>query len=269
MWYYSDGEKQLGPVTEEQLMQLRRDGTVTADTLVWREGMPNWARYAEVGPAVNLAAAAAAMPTPPVAQTGGSEGVCAECGKIFPKDEMIAHGQVYVCASCKPLFVQKLSEGARLGNIGNPFQYRYAGFWIRFAAKFLDGIILSIVLYVPIVIMVVARGGSLEDVAGRRNNFGTVDVMMLVWQLLYYVFYAGYEIFFIGKYGATPGKMACRLRVVTAQGEALTYGRATGRFFANLLSMITCYIGYIIAGFDSEKRALHDHICSTRVVYKE
>jgi len=26
-------------------------------------------------------------------------------------------------------------------------------------------------------------------------------------------------------------------------------------------------IGYIIAGFDREERAVHDHICGTRVVY--
>jgi hypothetical protein len=31
---------------------------------------------------------------------------------------------------------------------------------------------------------------------------------------------------------------------------------------------MTCFIGYIIAAFDNEKRALHDHICTTRVVYK-
>jgi hypothetical protein len=34
------------------------------------------------------------------------------------------------------------------------------------------------------------------------------------------------------------------------------------------LSGLTCYIGYIIAGFDEQKRTLHDHVCSTRVVYK-
>ena len=62
--------------------------------------------------------------------------------------------------------------------------------------------------------------------------------------------------------------MACGLRVLTAEGGKLTYGRATGRAFAEILSGMICYIGYIIVGFDDQKRALHDHICSTRVIYK-
>src|SRR5262249_33700407 len=78
----------------------------------------------------------------------------------------------------------------------------------------------------------------------------------------------GYEIFFLGKYGATPGKMVCKLRVVSADGTRFGYGRAAGRTFAEMLSGMICYIGYIMVAFDGEKRALHDHICSTRVVYK-
>jgi uncharacterized RDD family membrane protein YckC len=76
-----------------------------------------------------------------------------------------------------------------------------------------------------------------------------------------------YSILFIGKYGATPGKMLCRIKVVTAEGQRVTYGRATGRYFAEIISMF-CNIGYIIAAFDSQKRALHDHIAGTRVIYK-
>jgi uncharacterized RDD family membrane protein YckC len=77
-----------------------------------------------------------------------------------------------------------------------------------------------------------------------------------------------YYVFFVGRYAATPGKMICGLRIVTAEGGKVGYGRAAGRFFAEILSALCCTIGYIIAAFDDEKRALHDHICSTRVVYK-
>ena len=77
-----------------------------------------------------------------------------------------------------------------------------------------------------------------------------------------------YAVFFLGRFAATPGKMACGLLVVRADGSALTYPRAAGRHFADMLSGITLCIGYLIAAFDLEKRALHDHICDTRVVYK-
>jgi len=53
---------------------------------------------------------------------------------------------------------------------------------------------------------------------------------------------------------------------VLFRSEPITYGRATGRCFAEILSGMICYIGYLMAAFDEEKRALHDRICNTRVV---
>jgi len=101
--------------------------------------------------------------------------------------------------------------------------------------------------------------------AEEPGRFQAVQALM---QLVFLVLNMGYSIFFIGKYGATPGKMACKIKVITAEGGPVTYGRATGRFFAEMLSGIICYIGYIMVGFDEEKRALHDRICNTRVIYK-
>jgi uncharacterized RDD family membrane protein YckC len=75
-----------------------------------------------------------------------------------------------------------------------------------------------------------------------------------------------YETIMIGKFGATLGKMACKIHVVTANGDNVSYARAFGRYFAKLLSAFTLLIGYIMAAFDSERRALHDRVCDTRVV---
>ena len=76
----------------------------------------------------------------------------------------------------------------------------------------------------------------------------------------------GYDLFFIRKYDATPGKMALGLKVLRKDGSKLSVGRVVGRHFANIVSSLTLLIGYIIAGFDDEKRALHDHMCDTRVI---
>jgi uncharacterized RDD family membrane protein YckC len=46
----------------------------------------------------------------------------------------------------------------------------------------------------------------------------------------------------------------------------MTWSLAVGRYFAHMLSAFTLYIGYMMAGWDEEKRALHDRICDTRVV---
>ena len=66
--------------------------------------------------------------------------------------------------------------------------------------------------------------------------------------------------------GATIGKKALRLKVVMPDGGRVSLGRAFGRYFAKMLSGIPLYIGFIMVGFDSEKRGLHDYICNTRVI---
>ena len=62
-WYYALGQQQVGPVTDEQLQALARDGVVTGDTLVWRDGLANWQPYRTVGGPATVVAPAAAAPT--------------------------------------------------------------------------------------------------------------------------------------------------------------------------------------------------------------
>ena len=179
------------------------------------------------------------------ATTGPSR--CSECGLVFREDELIRFGDSLVCAGCKPLYVQRLREG--VASVG---EMVYAGFWIRFGAKFIDGIIVGIAGFLL---------GFAGTVIGgpRANSFVTV---------LSWVLSLAYTTYFLGAYSATPGKMACGLKVIRPDGEKISYARACGRFFAEILSYIILFIGYIIAAFDDEKRALHDRICDTRVVKK-
>jgi uncharacterized RDD family membrane protein YckC len=250
-WYYADGGQQAGPVDDLQFEQLVRAGRVQPDTLVWHEGLANWQPYRDINPA--------AAPTPP----STSEGVCAQCGKVFNLQDMILYGTVRVCASCKPTFVQRLAEGAQI----SPGSLRYAGFWIRFAAKLVDGLILGIPLLVPFFIF------FFRAVAQRPGGFNSQAQMQIqgfnyLFQIIYMTVSITYNSFFLAKFGATPGKMLCGLKVVSEEGAALTTGKAVGRAFAEMLSGLICNIGYIIAAFDDEKRALHDRMCGTRVIYK-
>jgi len=81
-------------------------------------------------------------------------------------------------------------------------------------------------------------------------------------------FQCAYEVYFLSqRNGATLGKQVLGLRVIRADGGPIPVNLAVGRFFAYLLNSFTLLIGFIIAGFDSEKRALHDRICDTRVIY--
>jgi uncharacterized RDD family membrane protein YckC len=59
------------------------------------------------------------------------------------------------------------------------------------------------------------------------------------------------------------------LRVTDLQGNRVSFGRATARFFARIISSFTLLIGYIMAGFTEKKQALHDIIASCLVIRQE
>jgi uncharacterized RDD family membrane protein YckC len=59
------------------------------------------------------------------------------------------------------------------------------------------------------------------------------------------------------------------MRIVRSDFSRLTYRRAAIRFFAKMLSDLTMYIGYLMVGFDPQRRALHDHIADTRVIERD
>lgn len=101
-WYYAAGTEQCGPVEHSEFEQLVRSGAITADTLVWREGMGDWKSYGELTGA-----------PPPAARAGI---VCSECGRSFAADEVIRLGSGFVCAACKPAAMQKLREGVASQN---------------------------------------------------------------------------------------------------------------------------------------------------------
>ncbi len=44
-WYYGENGGQLGPVDDQTLQAMVAQGRITAQTLVWREGMSNWQPY--------------------------------------------------------------------------------------------------------------------------------------------------------------------------------------------------------------------------------
>ena len=250
-WHYYDGEKQVGPVSEEQLLSLHRTGQINNESLVWREGLAEWVSFGSAG--------ISGARTGVGGEEASNQAVCAECGGIFNVEDMIPHGNIRICANCKPVFMQKLAEGARI----NTGQLQYASILTRFGAVFLDNLLLWIVNF----FIAFALGLSAAQAAGVDQTAAmTIQIGLTLVQITIGVLY---EALMIGKYGATLGKMACKIKVVTAEGGKVGYGRAFGRYFAKILSAFICMIGYIMAFFDKEeKRALHDRICNTRVVMK-
>ncbi|WP_152051052.1 RDD family protein [Tautonia marina] len=69
-----------------------------------------------------------------------------------------------------------------------------------------------------------------------------------------------------GSRQATLGKLALGMKVTTDQDQRLSFSRALGRFFAKLLSLIPFGLGFVMAAFTEQHRALHDLIAGTLVV---
>ncbi len=262
-WYYVENGQRLGPVGEAEFEEFVRQGRISADTLVWQQGMADWKSLREVRPQAAVDAPPV-IPVPPVetaaphAETVSQPAVggqaCTACGRNFSPDALIRYRDSLVCADCKPAFVQRLREG-----VGVPGGFHYGGFWIRFLAKFIDGTIQGIIGFF--------LGLAATLIMGDYDS-NTTMVIQVNNSLLGVVIGAAYTTWFLGRFAATPGKMALGLKVIRSDGTQVTYLRALGRHFAEMLSGIILLIGYIMAAFDIEKRTLHDRICDTRVVRK-
>lgn len=247
-WFYAEGGLKVGPVTEEEFEGRFARGIIRPDTLVWREGMDDWQPFREAKPNALRNGA-----REPVTAATGAGLHCSQCGKAFARDQMIRFGDLWVCAGCKPAFFQRMKEG---GEVAGAF--RYGGFWIRALAKLIDGLILLVVTLGLVVVGAIATT--------RADDPNQIMAVSALWQVAQIGVNVAYVTWFLGRFGATPGKMACGLKVVLPDGERVSYLRALGRYFAELLSGILLWIGYIMAAFDDEKRSLHDRICDTRVI---
>ena len=188
----------------------------------------------------------------------GGPATCQSCGGTFSTSDMVPYGNAWVCAACKPAFFQRLQQGQ-----SPQVAMRYAGFWIRLVAKFID----SILLYIVQMPIGLALGLSLTGQPPTNPaELSGYWIRLFISYGIGIGFGVAFTVFFLGRFGATPGKMALRLKVVRPGGAPISYWRAFGRYFAEMVSAMTCAIGYVIAGFDGQKRALHDRIAATRVI---
>ncbi|MEH2118502.1 RDD family protein [Nostoc sp.] len=136
---------------------------------------------------------------------------------------------------------------------------RYAGFWKRFGAALIDGIILFIVERLIIFVLIFFSGAILRRTQGVEV-FSSVLIIVISW--LYYAFQES------SPQQATLGKQALGIIVTDLNGNQISFARATGRYFSKILSGLILLIGYIMAAFTEKKQALHDIIASTLVINK-
>lgn len=141
---------------------------------------------------------------------------------------------------------------------------RYGGFWIRVLAVIIDGIIVRVVV-APIGFMF----GGMSWLASMGSGMPHLGVMLLGTGITIMLVAAGswlYEAFLeSSSYQATLGKMIFGMKVTDLQGNRISFGRATGRHFAKILSAMVFGVGFIMVGFTERKQGLHDILAGTLV----
>lgn len=147
---------------------------------------------------------------------------------------------------------------------------QFGGFWIRFVAYFVDAIIIGIPIWI---LMAVIGGGAIMGAASMGEDpdpaalMAALGPIFLLIPLAFIVSWLYEALMTATPAGGTVGKRMLGLRVVREDGTQLSFGRATGRFFAKILNaFIPFYIGFMMAGFTDKKRALHDMIAATYVI---
>lgn len=148
----------------------------------------------------------------------------------------------------------------------------YAGFWKRFLAWVIDEIIIGIgmlIIAIPFLVILGISIFSMGQYEGEDSPLefifafiGLYMVLICILMLAKWLYFALME----SKKGAMFGKMALGIRVTDMGGNRVSFGRATGRYFAKMLSGLIYLVGYMMAGWTQQKQVLHDILASCLVV---
>jgi uncharacterized RDD family membrane protein YckC len=191
---------------------------------------------------------------------------CSKCGAN------VADGTAFCSACGQPMLGFSVGQATAVPASAVPATQGYAGFWLRFVAWIIDRIVLQIASS----ILLLPFGASLGLRQFLRNHppsspeelfplFTSMGRIFLLTTVLTWLYYALLE---SSVWQATLGKKALGLEVTDLAGSRIQFGRATGRYFARWLSLMTIGIGYIMAGFTEKKQALHDIVAGTLVIRK-
>ena len=278
-WYYVDlRHERQGPVGQDALVALYRNGALTAASLVWREGMGQWTPLGELAGELGIAAAPASSPPPPVAQepaavepvverplTGravftASEPTYTSPAPVVRQEPAVTSGDSLYAAPRADIETRAYGTRVTDGHVV------YAGFWKRVAASFIDSFAVGIPVGIVAAIIagLLGMGNAFSSAFGAAStfNFGESGISYVLMALTYGWFHSAAGMM------ATPGKLAIGIKVVRTDGDKISFLRGFARFWAYLLSAMLLGIGLLIAAFTGRKQALHDLMCDTLVVDK-
>jgi uncharacterized RDD family membrane protein YckC len=235
--YIARDGKQYGPYSEEQVQSMLAAGQVMPQDLAWREGLESWVPLSQLLPA-------AASPMAPATPAPG-QNPYASPSLYNPQQPYQAPQTVY-----QP---------------GMPYSAQsreYASFLLRFGAVIIDTLILGVVGYGLQFAVMGSLGSPATPTPEDLSKLLLVQLAAIVINWLYFALMES------SASQATLGKMACGIVVTDLNGGRIGFGRATGRYFAKILSGCLLLIGYLMMLWSPQKQCLHDQLAGTLVVKK-
>ena len=254
-WYYADATRQRqGPLSAAELAQRFHQGTIRLDTLVWRDGLPQWQPLRDFSDELALHQAPAET-FYGVADAGAAP---VAAGNADPGAES---------PYAPPVAVLTSNEAFHGGG-----EVVHAGFWKRFAASTIDGLLMGVVM-----LLVLGLGGAMlgvgmssmaSDLASGTLGIAFIlglYVVPIVLQAAYFTWMHA------SAHQATLGKLAVGIKVAQTDGRRISTGRSLGRFaayfFMHLFSCgITTLVSAFMVGLGQRKQGLHDMVADTLVV---
>lgn len=231
-----DNGPQEGPFTSNQIGLFISTGRLARTDLIWREGLTNWQ----------------------------------SCDSLPEVAELFQRVTPAVSAP--------------IGPVSRPYVRKYAGFWIRLLACIIDTIVLTIAQLplgcafglwtaaldpAGISSLMTPKPVDLADPFGFNRltpEQMKVQILSVVVSILFkWLYYAFME---SSKLQGSVGKWALGLQVTTLDGNRISFTRASGRFFASILSTLPFGIGYLVIAFTPQKQAFHDVLAATVVIHK-
>ncbi len=143
----------------------------------------------------------------------------------------------------------------------------YAGYWLRFWAAFVDGIVLLVALVAVgfVVLFIIgaamsASNASITEIQLVADSASIVVSILVTWL---------YESLMESSANqATLGKMLAEIKVTDMYGNRISFGQATGRHFGKIISALMLGVGFLMAAFTERKQALHDQMAGCLVIRK-
>ena len=138
----------------------------------------------------------------------------------------------------------------------------WGGFWIRVLAYIIDAFILqfasSIISGIVLAVLFAAGGVGVGEEA-------TAVLLVAIYGIAIVGNWLYFALMESSHWQGTVGKQALKLVVTDEQGDRIGFGRATGRYFAKILSAMIIFVGFMMVGWTQRKQGLHDMICGTLV----